>query len=112
MMKLRASTLIETIVAMVLLLLCFVISMMIYENVLDSENNRLKLSALLLMNNEAILTKKEKNYLDEEITFNDMKFKKTIYKYQNSEKLYVLTLTAYDKNHHKIIERNELIIMR
>lgn len=109
--KCKASTLLESLVAMVLIMICFGIAMMIYVNVMSSDNNRQKLSAQLLLNQVALEGKQEKKYLDEKIEAGNMTIQKTVAPYKEADNLSLLTLTAFDKNGKMIAQHKELIPM-
>ena len=108
-MKLKAATLIESLVAMVIVMLCFGISAMIYVNVMNADNQRLKLSAHLLLNETAVLTKTGKNFLDREIKGERLDIKASFTKYRESSDLTLMTLTAVDKEGKLLGTRKEII---
>jgi len=108
--KLKASTLIESLVAMVIIITCLGVSSMIYSNVLNSDNQRTQLKAMLILSEEAIATKTEKSLLDSEKQIGDWTIKKTVESYPQSENVFKLSLTAINKSGKIIAIRNELII--
>lgn len=107
---LKASTLMESLIAMVILIVCFGIGTMIYTNVLTSDRERKQLHATLLANEEAITIKSEKNYLDAEWKIDDWTIKKTVEKYNETENLFLLSIAVLDRDKKVISIRNELII--
>lgn len=107
--KLKAGTLIESLIAMVIIVVCLGVFAMIYSNVLDSDQQRLHLKITLLFNKEAIEIKKEKAFLDSEMLINDWVIQKVIEPYPGTENLYQLTLIAINKKGKVIAERKELI---
>jgi len=108
--KIRASTLLETIVALMLVMMCFSIGMMIYVNVINSDNNRQKLHVHLLLKGIAFKTKTDNSYLDESIESEMLSIKKKVIKYKDTENLNMLTLKAYDKQGKLLEEYKELLI--
>lgn len=110
-LKLKASTLMESLVAMIVIMICFVIASMIYTNIINSTNNKLKLDASLLLKEIGIKAKEENNYLDEKFETENLVVQKSVTSYKNSGNLSLLTLIAFDKNGKKIAEQKELIIV-
>ena len=110
--KLKASTLIESLIAMVIIVVCVGIATTIYVNVLDSDKQRQKLKAALLLDDIAIKTKAGKNFLDEEMTIENWKIKKTVGRYKDYSNLYQFTLKVIDSENKRIALRNELIVIQ
>lgn len=108
-MKLKASTLMESMVAMVVVMLCFGIASMIYVNVMNSKNKRIELHAHLLLNNIAIQTKKLDLFIDEEIREGEIIITKKVETYKEISGLSWLKLTALDANGKIIATHNALI---
>lgn len=110
MRSIRGSTLIETLVAMIIVMLAFGIGLMIYLNVIQSSGVQQKLNAQLQMNRIAIETKDKNLFVDEEDTTGTMKIIKTIQPYSaGSDKLKLMKIEAFDGNGKKLGERKELI---
>ncbi|OFY82803.1 MAG: hypothetical protein A3F72_01585 [Bacteroidetes bacterium RIFCSPLOWO2_12_FULL_35_15] len=107
--QLKASTLIESLIAMIIIVTCLAIGTMIYANVLASDKQRLQLKAILILNNEAQQTKAEKTFIDSERQLDEWNIKKTVEHYEQTENLYRLTLSLTDKEGKTITTRNELI---
>jgi Tfp pilus assembly protein PilE len=108
---LKASTLMESLIAMVILVVCLGIGTMIYTNVLNSDMERKQLHAALLANTEAIAIKSEKNYLDAEWQIDNWTIKKTVEKYNETENLFLLSIVVLDRDHKIISVRRELILV-
>ncbi len=89
--KLKASTLMESLIAMVIIVVCMGVSAMIYSNVLDSDKQRIQLKAYMLLNTEAIQTKTEKSFIDSEKLVGDWTIKKTVELYPQTENVYKLS---------------------
>jgi Tfp pilus assembly protein PilE len=107
--KLKAATLFESLIAMIIIIVCFGVAVMIYTNVLNSDKQRSELTAILLLNKEAVEFKKEKKFIDDEKKVGDWNIKKTIQLYEYTKNVYHLQLMAIDKNGNTIATRNELI---
>jgi len=107
---LKAATIIESIVAMVIITSCLGFATLIYSNVMNSDKQRLEMSAGLLLENVAQQTKKEKSFVDSETQEGIWKIKKTVERYKEAENCYLLQLIARNADGKFIKTRNELII--
>ncbi len=96
---------------MIIIIVCFGAATMIYSNVLNSDNQRVQLKASLLLNEEAIGIKMEKNFIDSEKQVGDWTIKKTVELYSQTENVYKLSLSAVNKSGKIIAVRNELILI-
>lgn len=107
---LKASTLVETLVAMIIVMLAFGIGLMIYLNVIQSSGVQKRLNANLQMNQIAIEAVSKNLLADDEYKLETMKIVKTVQPYSSgSDKLKLLTIVAFDGNNKKIGERKELV---
>jgi len=109
--KVRASTLVETIVAMLIITFVFSIGFLIIMNLSKNSNNSLKTKAYFLTNEILVSTKSKKQFFDQDFDFGNITIKRTVSEYQNNEELYQLNLKALDLNNHKLFEQNELLII-
>lgn len=109
--KFRASTLVETIVAMLIVTIAFSLALMLMVNISKSSNNSLKTKAYFLANNIWVQTKAEKTYLDQEFIYGNVVIKKTITAHDQIEELFWLNVSAYDDRNHLLFEQNELVII-
>lgn len=109
--SISGSTLVETLVAMIIVMLAFGIGMMIYLNVIQSSSALQKLNAQLQMNQIAIETIEDSLFAENEYTLKTMKIIKTLQAHNAvSDKLKLLKLEAFDGNGKKLGERKELVI--
>ena len=108
--KLKGSTLVESLVAMVILVITTGITAMIYVNILESQRGPLKLQANNLLENIAGESKASNNFIDEEIKSGDIRIIKTAKKYSDKKSLLLLELIAFDLNGKLITKRKELIL--
>lgn len=109
--KLKASTLVETIVAMLLVTIAFSMAMVLMLKISKNSNNSLKTKAYILANDVIVKTKTEKLYIDQEFNYGNIIIKKTVTEYENNEKLFQLKVSAFDSRNHKLFEQNELLII-
>ena len=109
--KYRSFTVIETIIALVLTMICVGIAFTIMLNTEKSGNTFKKMQTHLSLLKELNETKKEKKYLDENKEIESIKFVKTVTQYQGIENLFQVKITAFDNDGKKLDEVRELIII-
>lgn len=110
-LKLKAATIIESIVAMTLIMISFGIAMMIFVNINKSNNNFQKFRAKLIINEMAEKTINENNYTNEVIKGKNIKVTRTISSYKSYTDLKLLLIEAHNSEGKKIAERKELIFV-
>jgi Tfp pilus assembly protein PilV len=111
-MKLKASSTIESLVAMVILVVCFGVATMIYTNVLDSDGHRKKLKALIVLNKVAEQIKTENRFIDADFNMNELTINAIFTKVDHAEDLFKFSLTAFDESASIVAVRNEMIILQ
>lgn len=109
--KAKASTLVEAIVAMLIVTIAFSLALVLMLNISKNSNNSLKTKAYILANDVMIQTKSEKSYFDQEFDYGNITIKKTVTEYENNEELFQLNIFAFDSRNHNFFEQNELIII-
>jgi hypothetical protein len=110
--KLKAATLLEPVVAMVIVMLCFAGATTLYVKVLNSDKGRLRLHATILLQQVANDARSTNKYIDEDIESESISVKKRLAKYKGNEKLQLFSLKAFDKNSNLLSEYNELILVK
>lgn len=108
--KLKAATVMESLVAMIILIICLGIATMIYSSILTGDQQRKRLHATLLANEEAMLVKETNNFLDNEHQKGDWIIKRTLEKYKDSGNLLMLSVSIMDADRKTIYTQRELII--
>jgi len=96
--KAKAATLLESLVAMVVVLLSFGIALMIYVNIANSNNSQLKLNAYLTLSEVLTETIQDEAYTDEETEKGILTIVKTVQPYGRSTSLIEIHLEAKDIN--------------
>lgn len=108
---LKAATILESMIAMVVITVCFGIAAMIFVNVLNNDKDRASLKAILLLSRKSEIIKKEKFFIDGEEKENGYIIQKTFSKYPETENLLQMTLKAIDESGKVVKERKELIVI-
>lgn len=96
MRKVKASSLLETIVAMVILLTVFSISIVVIQNVLRTASIGNKTNTYFILENELLETIKTKKYINEEIEYDQFKVSREVFDSDLSDSLLVIELKAVD----------------
>jgi len=108
--KVRASTIIEVLIAMVIIVAVFGIAMMIYTNVTQSSLSvkRIRTEAVL---NE-YLQAAERSFVNTTQSFNvdSLTIEQTVKSYNSEKKLIEIDLVAFDSNEQKVAELHKVII--
>ncbi|MBO9702110.1 MAG: hypothetical protein J7604_18015 [Sporocytophaga sp.] len=110
-LKIKASSLIEVVVAMVVMVITFGVGMMIYHNILRSGINLQNVKAEMLLSRIAEETVRSKSYFDEDIKEGELIVRKKVGKYQNSTSLLQLEIQVYSKEEKLLAEGNNLILV-
>lgn len=111
MVKLKAGTLVESLIAMVIIVVSLGVTTMIYMNVVQSDKQVLQMKGLFMINNEMMRIKLANEYLDSQRTIGDYLINSEIKEYNESENLYQISLTVKDLTGKTIACQNELIII-
>lgn len=107
--KIKGATLIESLIAMAVIMLCFGIATTVYVNVISSGNQLQKLKSQLLLKKIAVETKQSRLFLDEKISFDEIVVQKKIILYSGLKNIVQLNLKAYSKTGKLLSEYNELV---
>jgi len=108
--RVKASTILEVVVSMVIIIAVFGIAMMIYANVIRTSLSGQKIKA------QAVLSQVMKNMGSAELSSNqgsvieDFTVERSVKPYSGNSKLLEIDLKAYDKNHLPLAELHQLII--
>ena len=108
--KIKGSTLIEVIVAMVIIVIVFGMAMMIYANVTRMSLSVSKIQASALLQERLIDVEKTKYTSNQSIDTAGLHIELEVTPFSNDTLLNVVHLTAYDLNKQKMTELQKLIL--
>lgn len=108
--KLKGGTLVETLVAMVVIMLSFTIAVIIFSNVIRSSSFPRKVKAETLLKDLAARSKADNIFLDASFQYNGMQINKKVSPYAGSMGLSMLNLEAVDADGKRIAVFNELVL--
>ena len=106
----KASTLIETIVAMVIIMICSGIGLSLFSNLSHDVNDELRIEAEIRINSLAVETKLKKDFTETTLESPNLRFQRTFQEYQNQKRIKILLIDAYSLSGRKICEYRELVI--
>lgn len=105
----KASTLVETIVAMVIIMICAGIGLSLFTNISHDINDELRIEAEIQMNTIAVEAKLKKDFTDHTIESGDLKFERSFLEYGNEKRLRILKIDAFNLAGKKVCEYREII---
>lgn len=109
--KLKAGTILETMVALTIVMISFGIALMIFNNVNKSNSNFLKIKASIMLNEAAKNATQEKLYIDNSFEQDGISITQKIENFDNLSDIKLLYLEARNKEGKVIAERKELILV-
>jgi hypothetical protein len=107
--KLKASSIFEMVISMVIIVVVFTIAMSIFANVQRLSLTGKKIKAQATLNEELIKAEQNIVIAKTTTTIEDFKVEKEISIYNNNSSLYQVSLAAYDGNQEKIAEINSVV---
>lgn len=106
---LKASTLIEVIIAMVILLIIYSMVIITFLNFSGENNISNKTRAMLLLENVSNTTKSTLSFIDKEFSFGNIDVRQTILPYKGNDDLRILKLEVISNSGKTILSKNEII---
>jgi len=100
----QASTILEVVIAMVLIVLVFSIAMMIFANVTSSSLSVKKIRAQAILHETLLNAEKTRDTVSKSLNVDDFRIEQEIKPYNQMSQVYDIRLTAYDGNQQKITE--------
>ena len=108
--EVKASTIMEVIVSMVIIVIVFGIAMMIFTNVLRLSLSAKKIRAQALLQETLLNAEHNPENTNQSFTVDDFRIEQVAGPYQQNSSLTLIQLTAYDQNQQKIAELQKVII--
>ena len=107
--KLSGSTLLESLVAMILLLICIILATGVINSLSQSSNDLEKLKSALLSQELMNQTRKEERYIDEDIQEDRILLQKRSSKYNNIDDVVMIVITAKNEMGENLSVQHELV---
>ncbi|HWZ23308.1 MAG TPA: hypothetical protein VNW06_11675 [Cytophagaceae bacterium] len=108
--KLKASSLIEITVAMVIITFIFTMAFSIYVRVIASDLSISEFKMVKKLDQLSWESKRDKRFISEDIIENNYTIEKKITTDSSNSKLLLMELTAYDQDQKIVAQKKELII--
>ena len=108
--RVQASSILEVIVSMVVIVIVFGIAMMIYTNVLRMSLSVKKLRAQTILEAELLKAERSTDSLASSVTIDDFRISEDLKPYPENADLSLIHLTAFDQNQQKIAEVQKVIL--
>lgn len=109
--KVKASTLMETLVAMVVSMITLTFGTLVFVKVMDSSHQPEKLSSKIGVDKIASESIKEKQFIDAKLKQDELTIVKSVMPYKGSKTLNQISVKAFNNQDKLVAERNELIII-
>lgn len=107
--KITASTLIESLIAMVVVMISFGVATTIYLNVMGAGKEQQKLKSRLIVEQLAFEAKKKHLFIDEKLSVGGFVVEKKVSHYKGKDNLVCLQFIVLDGNEKVMTRYNELI---
>jgi Tfp pilus assembly protein PilE len=108
--RVQASTILEVVISMIVIVIVFGIAMMIYTNVLRLSLSAKKMRAQALLQETMLKAEQTSGNTNQSFTVDDFRIEQEAGPYNNETSLTAIHLTAYDQNQQKIAELQKVII--
>jgi Tfp pilus assembly protein PilV len=108
--KLPASSIIEVLIAMVVIMVVFGTAMMIYANIMQSSMSVKKLRAQAILNQTLQADESSANPASTTFSADELHIEQTVKSYNNEADLTEIDLSAYDANGKELISLHKVII--
>ncbi|HEX3008685.1 MAG TPA: type II secretion system protein [Bacteroidales bacterium] len=109
--KYKASTLIEVIVAMIIVLICAGLGMTAFTNVNKDLNITQEAESVVYMNKVLTDTQIERDYTDKDFSFENVNIERRVTAYKNEKRLRIVVITAFNLQSKKTGEIKEVIMI-
>lgn len=109
--KYKGSTLIEVLVATIIILICAGMGMTAFSNLGRDMNGNSESIADIYLNKILNDTKAENDYTDRTYEYQSIRFERTVIAYKEEKRLRILQVQAYNNQNRKIGEIRELILI-
>ena len=108
--RVKASSILEVIISMIIIMVVFGISMMIYTNVLSSSLSGKKIRAQALLQETMLEAEHATVNTTQTSTIDDFRIEQDAKPYNDDPDLTVIHLTVYDENQQKVSELQKVIV--
>jgi len=108
--KIKASTMVEVVVAMAMIMVVFSLAMMIFANVSQSALSVKKVQAEAILRDILLKASQASGNTTQSFNVGDFRIEEVVQNYQDQKNLSEIELTAYDVNQNKVATFQQVII--
>lgn len=112
--RVKGSTLIESISATVVIMICFSVVTAVFVNVFQGDDHTRKFNAWMILKNAAMKIKADKDFVDQTYTSGNFTIEKTVSRYSEAstdgQQVWTLKMKLIDVNKKILSEYKELVI--
>lgn len=108
--RVRASTILEVLISMIVIIVVFGIAMMIFANVSRLSLSAQKMKAAAILQERLLSAEQNTINLDETVTIGEFQVEQEVKTYDKNDSLFEIHLTAWDGNRVKVVELQKVII--
>jgi Tfp pilus assembly protein PilE len=108
--RVKASTILEVVISMIIIILVFGIAMMIYSNVTRLSLSAKKIQAQAILQGMMRNIEQSKENGSQSVVAGDYTIEQSVKSYNDNTNLLGVSLTAYDDNHQEVAELQKVII--
>ena len=110
MAKLKASTLLEVVVSLVIISTVMSIALMTYVNVIESDDLTRKTEANLFINKLSNDIKSEQQFVDEIITVNEITYQTSFVEFDKTKGLVLMEIVATNNQEKELAKHKEIFL--
>lgn len=111
MEKLKAISVVESMVAMVLIVLSFGAGMALFLQVMTTDRLTSNTKARVVLNQVLVETKQSQSYLDETLERQGLTIEKKIIPYETRTDTYIINLEALDSKYEQLVQIREIVYL-
>jgi len=109
-LKARASTLLEVIISMILIMVVFGIAMMIFTNVIRFTTSAKQIRAKAALEDLLVKEEQSKTIASQSIALDEFTIEEAVAAYNNQQNLLLVQLTAFDQNRQEVASAQKVIL--
>jgi len=106
----NASTLVEVIISMIIIVVVFGIAMMIFTNVTRFTTSAKEIRATAALKDLLLTDEQAKTISSQSLTVGDFSIEETVSSYNNQDNLILLQLTAFDQNRQQVAALQKILL--
>ena len=108
--KARASTLLEVIISMIVIVVVFDIAMMIFTNVIRFTTSAKQIRAKAALQDLLVKEEQSKAIVSQSLTLGDLTVEEAVTAYNNQQNLQLIRLTAFDQNRQEVAALQKVLL--